>query len=141
MKPRSRTKVNWKYISKKRAEDEAKKERDTETEPTKPVAPIAPVEPVAPFKPVAPTEPEGYKTYKQSFCSYHAVVGSGTSAILYAAIPWTAGGDGDYHLTLPDETGGFACQDGGFEPHEPTKHGPRIRGKGARTCGNSQGKV
>ena len=67
-----------------------------------------------------PKEPAGYKTYTKSFCSYHAAIGSGTSAILYAAIPWTAGGDGDYHLTLPDETGGFACQDGGFEPAHRT---------------------
>jgi hypothetical protein len=117
---------------KKRAEDETKKERDTETEPvapTKPVAPTAPVPPVAPFVPKTPIEPEGYKTYKQSFCSYHAAIGSGSSAILYAAIPWTAGGDGDYHLTLPDETGGFACQDGGFEPHESTKTDPEFGSK------------
>jgi hypothetical protein len=110
-----------KIYKQKRAEDEAKKERDTETEPVapaKPVEPTAPVEPVHPFKPVYPKEPEGYKTYKQSFCSYHAAIGSGSSAILYAAIPWTAGGDGDYHLTRSDQTGGFACQDGGFEPNE-----------------------
>ena len=46
------------------------------------------------------------------------MTGGGASTILYAAIPWTAGGDGDYHLTSRDETGGFACQDGGFEPNE-----------------------
>ena len=109
---------------KKRKEAEEKKERDTETEPVRPTEPVKPVEPTAPvkpehpFKPVYPKTPEGYKTYKQSFCSYHSVIGSGTSAILYAAIPWTAGGDGDYHLTSRDETGGFACQDGGFEPSE-----------------------
>jgi PKD domain len=110
-----------KIYKQKRAEDEAKKERDTETEPVKPVKPVeptVPVKPEHPFKPVYPKTPEGYKTYKQSFCSYHSVIGSGTGAIIYAAIPWTAGGDGDYHLTLSDETGGFACQDGGFEPNE-----------------------
>jgi hypothetical protein len=110
-----------KIYKQKRAEDEAKKERDTETEPVapvKPVEPTAPGKPEHPFKPVYPKTPEGYKTYKQSFCSYHSAIGSGTSAILYAAIPWTAGGDGDYHLTGRDETGGFACQDGGFEPNE-----------------------
>jgi PKD domain len=101
-----------------REKDELEKKRDAETEPAKPVEPTPPVKPEAPFKPVKPKEPEGYKTYKQSFCSYHSVVGSGTGAILYAAIPWTAGGDGDYHLTRTDETGGFACQDGGFEPNE-----------------------
>jgi hypothetical protein len=112
-----------------REKDETEKKRDTETEPVKPVEPTAPVKPEPPFKPVHPKEPEGYKTYKQSFCSYHAVVGSGASAILYAAIPWTAGGDGDYHLTLSDETGGFACQDGGFEPHESTKTEPGFEAK------------
>jgi hypothetical protein len=114
-------KEELKIYKEKRAEDETKKERDTEAEPVapvKPVEPTAPVEPEHPFKPVYPKTPEGYKTYKQSFCSYHSVIGSGTSAILYAAIPWTAGGDGDYHLTSSDETGGFACQDGGFEPSE-----------------------
>ncbi len=113
--------VELEIYKEKRAEDEAKKERDTETEPVKPVKPVeptAPVKPEHPFKPVHPKEPEGYKTYKQSFCSYHAVTGGGASTILYAAIPWTAGGDGDYHLTSRDETGGFACQDGGFEPNE-----------------------
>jgi hypothetical protein len=109
--------------------DKTEKKRDTETEPTKPVAPTAPVEPKAPFQPKHPTEPEGYKTYKQSFCSYHAVTGSGSNAILYAAIPWTAGGDGDYHLTLSDQTGGFACQDGGFEPHESIKQNPEFESK------------
>ena len=57
--------------------------------------------------------------YEQSFCSYHGVIGSGGSAILYAMIPWTAGGDGDEHLAVLASTGqttGFACQDGGFEP-------------------------
>ena len=101
---------------KNKAEDKVKEVRDTETEPVKPVKPVKPVAPALPFEPVHPKEPEGYKTYKQSFCSYHAAIGSGTGAILYAAIPWTAGGDGDYHLTLPDETSGFACQDGGFAP-------------------------
>ena len=121
-----------KIYKENRKKDETEKKRDEETEPvapTKPVAPTAPVAPIAPFKPVPPTEPEGYKTYKQSFCSYHAAIGSGSSAILYAAIPWTAGGDGDYHLTLSDETGGFACQDGGFEPHESSKTEPEFASK------------
>ena len=118
-----------KIYKKNKAEDKEKEVRDTETEPTKPVEPTAPVKPSAPFKPVPPSEPEGYATYTKSFCSYHAVIGSGASTILYAAIPWTAGGDGDYHLTLPDETGGSACQDGGFEPHEPTEQEPAFQAK------------
>lgn len=107
-----------KIYEKNKAKDKTEEVRDTETEPVKPTAPVAPVAPIAPFKPVPPKEPEGYPTYKKSFCSYHAAIGSGTSTILYAMIPWTAGGDGDYHLTSRDETGGFACQDGGFEPNE-----------------------
>jgi hypothetical protein len=114
-------KVELEIYKENRKKDKEDKQRDTETEPVEPVKPVeptAPVKPEHPFQPVPPQEPEGYKTYKQSFCSYHAVAGSGSSAILYAAIPWTAGGDGDYHLTSSDQTGGFACQDGGFEPNE-----------------------
>ena len=72
--------------------------------------------PVAPVAPVVPTEPSGYEDYKKSFCSYHGVIGSGSTAILYGMIPWTAGGDGDPHLAPVDQTSGYACQDGGFEP-------------------------
>ena len=88
---------------------------DTEAEP---VAPKPPVEPVPPEPTKKPVRPEGMTTYEKSFCSYHAAIGSGSSAILYAAIPWTAGGDGDFHLAgagLTDgQTAAFACQDGGF---------------------------
>ena len=54
--------VELEIYKEKRAEDEAKKERDTETEPVKPVKPVeptAPVKPEHPFKPVHPKEPEG----------------------------------------------------------------------------------
>jgi hypothetical protein len=110
-----------KIYQKNKEKDEAEEKRDTETEPVKPVEPTAPVAPTPPVKPLTPAEmkPAGYASYQNSFCSYHAAIGSGPGAILYAAIPWTAGGDGDYHLTYRDETGGFACQDGGFEPKEP----------------------
>jgi PKD domain len=101
-----------KYEKNKKA-DETAGEPDVEAEPTPPTAPTKPTPPV---KPVAPTEPAGLPSYRTSFCSYHAAVNTGSAAILYAAIPWTAGGDGDGHLAGRDQTGGFSCQDGGFVP-------------------------
>jgi hypothetical protein len=62
-------------------------------------------------------EPPNYKSYKNSFCSYHSAVGVGGEAtILYAVIPWTAGGEGDNHLAGADTAPGYDCQDGGFKP-------------------------
>ena len=61
-------------------------------------------------------EPVGYKSYKNSFCSYHNAVGSGEATMLYAVIPWVAGGEGDGQLTLADRVPGYDCQDGAFEP-------------------------
>ncbi len=61
------------------------------------------------------TEPRNYKSYKDSFCSYHSAIGVGGEAtILYAVIPWTAGGEGDNHLANNEP--GYDCQDGGFKP-------------------------
>jgi uncharacterized membrane protein YgcG len=101
---------------------------DTEAEP---VAPTPPVAPVAPVEPLEPTAPEGLPSYQKSFCSYHAASGTGASAILYAAIPWTAGGDGDGHLAGPGfgdgQTAAFACQDGG---HEPGPAGEGVKKEG-----------
>jgi hypothetical protein len=77
--------------------------------------------PVEPSKPVAPTQPAAYPSYKRSLCSYHSDISptSPTSGdentILYAVIPWTAGGAGDYHLSSNDRTQAAACQDGGFK--------------------------
>jgi hypothetical protein len=62
-------------------------------------------------------EPTNYKSYKKSFCSYHGFIGNGdANTVLYAAIPWTAGGEGDNHLAAVDNAPAYACQDGGFEP-------------------------
>jgi hypothetical protein len=54
------------------------------------------------------------------FCSYHSAI-SPTSpvegdakTILYAVIPWSAGGQGDLHLF--DHAPGYECQDGGWNP-------------------------
>lgn len=70
------------------------------------------------------TGPENYQSYKNSFCSYHAninpdnAINGDTSTILYAAIPWIAGGRGDGHLGPVDQaaTEAYLCQDGGFDP-------------------------
>jgi PKD domain len=58
-----------------------------------------------------------------SFCSYHSVINpdaainGDASTILYADIPWVAGGLGDYHLHPGSRnTESYACQDGGFDP-------------------------
>jgi hypothetical protein len=57
-----------------------------------------------------------------SFCSYHSdvsptspVSGDGNT-ILYAVIPWTAGGLANNHLRPGDQKPAFDCQDGGFDP-------------------------
>ena len=74
-------------------------------------------------------EPANYKSYKDSFCSYHSDINPGSSSgdentILYGVIPWTAGGLGDSHLEANDRTSGYACQDGGWDPSSkpPEKH-------------------
>src|SRR4029077_5066074 len=76
----------------------AEREAKHEPEPTKPVEPTEPGE-----------APAGLADYEKSFCSYHGNIGAGAGAILYAAIPWTAGGDGDYHLAKTDQTQAAAC--------------------------------
>jgi hypothetical protein len=67
----------------------------------------------------------GEESYENSFCSYHSDVNpdkapSGdASTILYAVIPWTAGGFGDWGLgSLGEESmpPGYPCQDGGINP-------------------------
>jgi hypothetical protein len=68
------------------------------------------------------TPPAGYADYTKSFCSYHSDINpsgnenGSAETILYAMIPWTAGGEGDYHLSTAERTPAFDCQDGGFEP-------------------------
>lgn len=64
----------------------------------------------------------GGPSYENSFCSYHsdidpdAVPQGDGKTVLYAAIPWTAGGLGDGHLNLADMRPAYDCQDGGFDP-------------------------
>ena len=62
------------------------------------------------------------EVYEHSFCSYHADINPGGLAtgdgntIVYGVIPWVAGGLGDGHLASIDQTPGWECQDGGFDP-------------------------
>lgn len=55
-----------------------------------------------------------------SFCSYHGAISptnpteGDANTVLYAVIPWTAGGLAD--LQLFDEAPGYECQDGGYDP-------------------------
>jgi hypothetical protein len=61
-------------------------------------------------------------SFARSFCSYHSDINPGglasgdANTILYAAIPWTAGGKGDLKLSPADRRAGSDCQDGGFDP-------------------------
>jgi hypothetical protein len=62
-------------------------------------------------------EPTSFKSYKKSFCSYHGFIGNGdANTILYAAVPWSAGGEGDNNFSARDQSPAYDCQDGGFEP-------------------------
>jgi hypothetical protein len=66
-------------------------------------------------------EPESFKSYKDSFCSYHSAIDAsnssgGENTILYGTIPWTAGGLGDRQMISTDELTAYACQDGGYDP-------------------------
>jgi hypothetical protein len=98
------------------------REKEEKEENKEPFTAEPPTEPVEPVAPTPPTEPAGYVAYKRSFCSYHAAInpdnaemGDG-STVLYAALPWIAGGAGDDFFAEADQTQGVACQDGGFMP-------------------------
>lgn len=86
--------------------------------------------PTEPSEPAQPKRPASYASYTKSFCSYHAAISPTDPAngdentILYAVIPWTAGGAGDYHLAPEDQTQAADCQDGGFQPS--TKPGGEL---------------
>ncbi len=67
--------------------------------------------------------PESEKeSYANSFCSYHSDIEPGPGeqgtpeTILYAMVPWTAGGLGDGHLAEGNRTPAYDCQAGGWEP-------------------------
>jgi hypothetical protein len=87
----------------------------------------------------AHTEPAADKTYKHSFCSYHSAINPDSatngdaSTVLYAVIPWIAGGAGDFHLAAQDRKQAYDCQDGGFLLNEKTsvieKEHPKVTTK------------
>ncbi|MGA7703366.1 MAG: PKD domain-containing protein [Solirubrobacteraceae bacterium] len=108
-------KENEAYESELKAynKEKAEKEAKGETEEEEP--------PIAPTKPTVPVLPASYADFTKSFCSYHSDISSNpesgdANTVLYAVIPWTAGGEGDYHLEKRDQSQAFDCQDGGFEP-------------------------
>ncbi len=62
------------------------------------------------------------ESYEHSFCSYHTDINPGglptgaANTVVYAVIPWSAGGYGDWRLLEPDQRPGWQCQDGGIDP-------------------------
>jgi hypothetical protein len=68
------------------------------------------------------TEKYVTESYKNSFCSYHGAINPGNpvtgepSTVLYAMIPWSAGGKGDGQLAPKDRKYAYQCQDGAFDP-------------------------
>jgi hypothetical protein len=79
---------------------------------------------------------EEAESYDNSFCSYHAAIDPGlptgeANTIVYAVIPWTAGGYGDEDLVGADERPGWECQDGGINPSG--KHGYELEKAKQRT--------
>ncbi len=76
------------------------------------------------------------ESYSHSFCSYHSDISPTNElngderTILYAVIPWTAGGLGDGHLDLNDQTPAYDCQDGGFDPSsKPIEEKEQVKTK------------
>jgi len=67
------------------------------------------------------TESERLHSYRNSFCSYHSYLEAGGSPVLYAVVPWTAGGTGDYHLPERDQMQAYDCQMGNFNPANTEK--------------------
>ena len=59
-------------------------------------------------------ESERLRSYRNSFCSYHSYFEAGGSPVLYAVVPWIAGGAGDLHLPERDQTQAYDCQMGYF---------------------------
>jgi hypothetical protein len=61
-------------------------------------------------------------SYEHSFCSYHSDISptnpteGDANTILYATIPWSAGGLADGHLRANDQLPAYWCQDGGYNP-------------------------
>ncbi|MFI5005028.1 MAG: PKD domain-containing protein, partial [Solirubrobacterales bacterium] len=79
------------------------------------------------------------KSYEKSFCSYHSDISvtnpseGDANTILYAVVPWTAGGLADGHLYFENQTRAFDCQDGGYNPaSEPIEQFEEAKEKTAK---------
>lgn len=74
---------------------------------------------------------------ENSFCSYHSAINpgglatGGENTILYAVIPWTAGGAGDGKLLARDQRPGMECQDAGIYA---SGHGYKLEEEKARNA-------
>ncbi len=92
-------------------------------------------------------ETESFKSYKDSFCSYHAVMDAsnssgGENTILYGVVPWTAGGLGDRQLVASDELTAYACQDGGYDPSsKPVEKHEKKKERTAKEIEENEGKT
>jgi hypothetical protein len=92
-------------------------------------------------------EPESFKSYKDSFCSYHSAIDTsnssgGENTILYGMIPWTAGGLGDRQLIPIDELTAYECQDGGYDPSsKPAEKHEKKKEKNAKEIEENEHKT
>ncbi len=81
------------------------------------------------------------ESYEHAFCSYHSDINPDGAAdgdgntILYAVVPWTAGGAGDGQLSAQDQNEAYFCQDGGFDPSSTPieQHDPKVATVAAST--------
>ncbi len=72
-------------------------------------------------------------SYEHSFCSYHGDINptgaleGDSSTVLYAVVPWIAGGLGDGDLQ--QENNAYPCQDGGWDPAEEGEIKEKVKEK------------
>jgi hypothetical protein len=90
--------------------------------------------------------PEGTNpSYAQSFCSYHADINPGpgeegdAETVLYAVLPWTAGGLGDGDLP-GDHVSTFDCQAGGWMPSNKGTEAEELEKEPAQQEPNQDGR-
>jgi len=83
--------------------------------------------------------PEAVEIYEKSFCSYHSDINPDKAAdgdgntVLYAVIPWIAGGEGDGSFAPQDRQQAYECQDGAYMLNPETeaieKEHPKVSTK------------
>lgn len=84
-------------------------------------------------------------SYAQSFCSYHADINPGpgeegdAETVLYAVLPWTAGGLGDGDLP-GDQVSALDCQAGGWKPGKGTEVAEEAEKEPAQQEPNQDGR-